>query len=166
MAVKTLKNFTLGTYEGLVVEAENETDYLNGLLNEVIANSVFEFDQDAVSCESQRMASDLEIALKEAKKPVAAFMYLNGIPEGGLVDYCAKEHMRGCMEDAVLGAIAEKEGICVDEADLAAYRRKYLEEYSKALFDGMGPDEEPLKKAILAKKTLMALGRKNEWNHR
>lgn len=158
-----LKSFTLGAYRDLQIEAEDETAYINGLVNAVVDNSVYEFDEEAVDREAERIATDLEKGLEEAKKPVKAFCYLNQIPEGGLVAYCRGEFVRGIKEDSVINGIAAAEGIEVEAYDLALCRQNYAEEYSRALLDGMGPDEMIAKKALLAKKVLHFLMEANKW---
>lgn len=156
-------DFEIGPYRGMLIEAADETGYVNKLMNAVIAASRYAFDEEGVAAKAVDMASALEAGLEADRKPVKAFCYLNGIPEGGLADWCAEEYKRGALEDAVIVTVARREGVEVTEADLSEYRRGYLERYSRALFDGMGVDEEPLKKAVLAKKTLKFLMEANEW---
>lgn len=158
-----LIDFELGSYKNLVIEASDETGYINGLVDAVIANSRYVFDDEAVDCESVRIAADLKQGLEEAGKPLGAFCYLNGIEEGELTQYCKSELKRGQVEDAVIRGIAANERIEVEAVDLALCRQNYAEEYSRALLDGMGPDEDLAKKAMLAKKVLQYLMSVNEW---
>lgn len=158
-----LIRFYIGFYTGRTVRALDETAYLNKLLNEIICDSLFVFDEEELTKKAIGMASQLEKGLKEANKPIAAFCYLNGISENNLAGYCASEYRRGCMEDMLIKTVAQNESIEVTESDLASYRCDYPTNYSRALMDGMGSDEEPLKKAILAKKTLQFLGHANTW---
>ena len=59
-----LTDFSLGSYVGLVVEADgDETAYLNELINTVIDNVTYRLDENALEEEAARAERDLREGL-------------------------------------------------------------------------------------------------------
>lgn len=158
-----LKSYELGPYKGLIVEAENETAFVNELMNKVIDASTFDFDDKAIEQELPRIESDLRTNLEADNKPFAAFCYVEGIEEDEFPDFCRREFMRSTAENTVIQGIADAEGLQVTDADISDYKTEYREQYAKTLLDDPDLDDKDLVLAIMTKKVLGFLMRSNTW---
>jgi len=154
----------VGTYRGLNVEAKDETSYINGLINQIIANSFYVLDEEDVANNADRIEQELKIRLEKEKKSVGAFCYLNGIIEDELNEYCADEYARGKVEDSILLTIARLESITVNETDIILQKAQRIVSNDKIVFNDE-LDEESIHMAVLTKKILQFLMAENTWVH-
>ncbi len=161
---KALRSFDLGSYVGLVATGGNETDFLNEIINVIIEDSTFVFDDDWINQEIPRIEADLRKALEADKKPVTAFCYLQRIQESELGDYCRNLFMRTTAENMVITAVAEAEHIKVTKEDIATYMKNYRLQYANLLMSEPEVTEDDLHNAIKTKKVLRFLLENNTWN--
>lgn len=159
-----LTDFSLGSYVGLVVEANgDETAYLNELINIIIDNVTYRLDETALEEEAARAEQDLREGLKRGKKPIGAFCYVNGITEEELPDYCKANLVRTALENLTIESIAEIEGIEVTPTDIETYKQEYRDQYVRTLLAEPDFGDKELAEAILVKRVLHFLKDNNTW---
>ena len=74
-----VKSFELGQYVGFKVEAEEETQFINELINRIIDSSDLQFYEDVLDQEAERVERELRSGLSQNMKSVGAYCYVNGI---------------------------------------------------------------------------------------
>ena len=156
-----VKSFELGQYVGFKVEAEEETQFINELINRIIDSSDLQFYEDVLDQEAERVERELRSGLSQNMKSVGASCYVNGIEESGLREHCRGMLVRTAAENLVIQGIAKAEGIEVSDKDLAAYKSTYREQYARTLLSDPDSTDDELRQAILVKKVLRFLMQNN-----
>ncbi len=158
-----LTSFTPGAHVGLIVEAPDESAFLNEIINIAIEGSDYLIDEEVVELEGKRAERDLREGLKVGMKSVGAFCYINDITEDQLEDFCKANLIRTALENALIYSIAEIESISVSDNDIATYKKEYRDQYVRTLLNEPDFGEDQLKEALLARKVLNFLNDNNTW---